>query len=128
MTSHTEELDAEGIPDLDDSLPEKEITGDAQEGLVPPSDHKLAPDDIYARDTLDQRLREEVPDRITAQEEPPRLMDASSDDPEDRSAAETETGDEGGALSPEESAIHVTDEPPGVVDDDRDSYTGEPIP
>jgi hypothetical protein len=129
MASHSEELDAEGIPDLDDSLPEKEITGDAQEGLIPPSDHKLAPDDIYARDTLDQRLREEVPDRISEQdEEAPRLMDSSSDDFEDRSAAETETGDEGGALSAEESAIHVTDEPPGVVDDDRDSYTGEPIP
>ncbi len=128
MASHSDELDAEGIPDLDDSLPEKEITGDAQEGLVPPSDHKLAPDDIYARDTLEQRLREEVPDRIRDQEETPRLMDSSSDDLEDRSAAETETGDEGGGLSPEESAIYVTDEPPGVVDDDRDSYTGEPIP
>jgi hypothetical protein len=128
MASHSEELDAEGIPDLDDSLPEKEITGDAQEGLVPPSDRKLAPDDIYARDTLDQRLREEVPDRIKREDEVPRLMDSGSDDLEDRSAAETETGDEGGALSAEESAIHVTDEPPGVVDDDRDSYTGERVP
>jgi len=128
MASHSEELDAEGIPDLDDSLPEKEITGDAQEGLVPPSDRKLAPDDIYARDTLDQRLREEVPDRIKEEDEAPRLMDSGSDDLEDRSAAETETGDEGGAPSAEESAIHVTDEPPGVVDDDRDSYTGERVP
>src|SRR5438309_1081964 len=92
MASHSEELDAEGIPDLDDSLPEKEITGDAQEGLVPPSDRKLAPDDIYARDTLDQRLREEVPDRIKEEDEAPRLMDSGSDDLEDRSAAETETG------------------------------------
>ncbi len=55
-------------------------------------------------------------------------MDSASDDLEDRSVAETETGDEAGALSAEEAAIQVTDEPPGVVDDDRDSYTGEPIP
>ncbi len=56
MRTHGEELDAEGMPDLDDSLPQKEMTGDAQEGLIPPADHKQAPDDIYAQDTLEQRL------------------------------------------------------------------------
>lgn len=127
MANHSDELDAGGIPDLDDSLPQKERTGDAQEGLVPPADRKQAPDDIYARDTLEQRLREEEPDRVTAFEEAPHLMDPGTDDLEDRSAL-TETGDEGGALSAEESAIHVTDEPEGVVDSDTDSYTGERIP
>jgi hypothetical protein len=127
MRTHGEELDAEGIPDLDDSLPLKEMTGDAQEGLIPPADHKQAPDDIYAQDTLDQRLREELPDRLSRSDDAPHLMDPGSEELQDGSAV-AETGDEAGALSPEESAIHVTAEPGGVVHRDVDSYTGEPIP
>jgi len=110
--THSEDLDAEGIPDLDDELPEKEITGDPQEGMVPPRDYKQAPDDIYARDTLDQRLAEEEPDRLTRPvEESPRLMDPAAGDLEDRDDIETETGDEAGALSAEESAVHLTERP-----------------
>src|SRR6202521_3651430 len=61
-----EDLDSEGQPDLIGALPGKEITGDAQEGEVPPRDYKQAPDDYFHQDTLAERLREEVPDRIRA--------------------------------------------------------------
>lgn len=112
MRTHSEDLDAEGIPDLDDELLEKEITGDPQEGMVPPRDYKQAPDDIYAKDTLDQRLAEEEPDRLgTPQDEFPRLMDPAAGDLEARNAVEIETGDEAGAASPEESAVHVIERP-----------------
>jgi len=38
--SEDEDLDSEGQPDLMGALPQKEITGDAQEGEVPPRDYK----------------------------------------------------------------------------------------
>jgi len=108
---HSEDLDSEGIPDLDDELRAKEITGDPQEGMVPPRDYQQGADDIYARDTLDQRLAEEEPDRLTLPEDSPRLMDPESGDLEDRSEIEPETGDEAGALSAEEAAIHEIKRP-----------------
>ena len=67
--SEDEDLDSEGQPDVMGALPQKEITGDAQEGEVPPRDYKQAPDDYYHQDTLDERLREEVPDRVKADQE-----------------------------------------------------------
>lgn len=111
LGSHSEDLDAEGIPDLDDELPEKEITGDPQEGMIPPRHYMQAAEDQYARDTLDQRLAEEEPDRLTVPEDSPRLMDPEAGDLEDRNEIEAETGDEGGAQSAEESAIHEIKRP-----------------
>src|SRR3989442_4768264 len=75
-----EDLDSEGQPDLIGALPGKEITGDAQEGEVPPREYKQAPDDYWHRDTLDQRLREERPDRVRADDAEVRLVDDESDD------------------------------------------------
>jgi len=108
---HSEDLDSEGIPDLDDELRAKEITGDPQEGMVSPRDYQQGADDIYARDTLDQRLAEEEPDRLTLPEDSPRLMDPQAGDLEDRNEFEPETGDEAGALSAEEAAIHEIKRP-----------------
>jgi hypothetical protein len=108
---HSEDLDSEGIPDLDDELRAKEITGDPQEGMVPIRDYQQGADDVYARDTLDQRLAEEEPDRLTAPEDSPRLMDPVAGDLEDRNDIEAETGDEAGALSAEEAAIHPIERP-----------------
>lgn len=108
---HSQDLDSEGIPDLDDELRAKEITGDPQEGMVPVRDYQQGADDIYARDTLEQRLAEEEPDRLTLPEDSPRLMDPESGDLEDRNEFEPETGDEAGALSAEESAIHEIKRP-----------------
>jgi len=123
--SEDEDLDSEGQPDLMGALHEKEITGDAQEGEVPPRDYKQAPDDYFHQDTLDERLREEVPDRLSADVEEVRLIDDESED--GGGELRSERGDEGGYPSAEEAAMHVVDEAPGAVDKKIDSYTGDPV-
>jgi hypothetical protein len=120
-----EDLDSEGQPDLMGALPQKEITGDAQEGEVPPRDYKQAPDDYFHQDTLDERLREEVPDRLSADVEEVRLIDDESED--GGGELRSEKGDEGGYPSAEEAAMHIVDEAPGAVNKKIDSYTGDPV-
>jgi hypothetical protein len=126
-----EDLDSEGQPDLMGALHQKEITGDAQEGEVAPRDYKQAPDDYFHIDTLDERLREEVPDRVSADVEEVRLLDDESDDGGESDAGggelRSEFGDEGGYPSAEEAAMHVVKEAPGAVSRKIDSYTGDPI-
>jgi hypothetical protein len=123
--SEDEDLDSEGQPDLIGALHEKEITGDAQEGEVPPRDYKQAPDDYFHQDTLDERLREEVPDRLSADVEEVRLIDDESED--GGGELRSEKGDEGGYPSAEEAAMHVVNEAPGAVNKKIDSYTGDPV-
>src|SRR5438445_192795 len=120
-----EELDSEGQPDLEGALPGKEITGDAQEGEIPPGDYQRAIDDRVHIDTLDERLREEVPDRVTADVEEVRLIDDESED--GGGELRSEKGDEGGYPSAEEAAMHIVDNAPGAVDKKIDSYTGDPV-
>jgi hypothetical protein len=123
--SEDEDLDSEGQPDVMGALPQKEITGDAQEGEVPPRDYKQAPDDYYHQDTLDERLREEVPDRVKADQEEVRLLDDEFED--GGGELRSEKGDEGGYPSAEEAAMHVVDDAPGAVNKKIDSYTGDPV-
>jgi hypothetical protein len=122
--SEDEDLDSEGQPDLMGALPQKEITGDAQEGEVPPRDYKQASDDYFHQDTLDERLREEVPDRVRPDAEEVRLVDDESED--GGGELRSEPGDEGGYPSAEEAAMHVVKEAPGAVNRKIDSYTGDP--
>jgi hypothetical protein len=94
-------------------------------------------DDGFHVDTLDDRLREEVPDRVNSDVEEVRLLDDESFDGGGRDAGggpdygggelRSEFGDEGGYPSAEEAAMHVVDEAPGAVKREIDSYTGEPI-
>jgi hypothetical protein len=120
-----EDLDSEGQPDVMGALPQKEITGDAQEGEVPPRDYKQAPDDYYHQDTLDERLREEVPDRVKADQEEVRLLDDEFED--GGGELRSEKGDEGGYPSAEEAAMHIVEDAPGAVNKKIDSYTGDPV-
>lgn len=132
-----EDLDSEGQPDLLGALPGKEITGDAQEGEIPPGDYQRVLDDTVHIDTLDERLREEVPDRVAADVEEVRLLDDESFDGGGRDDGRgpdygggelrSEFGDEGGYPSAEEAAMHVVTEAPGAVSREIDSYTGDPI-
>jgi hypothetical protein len=62
-------LDDEGVPDLEGPLPEKEATGDPQEGLMPPHDRPVAATDWgvtgeeqRAGEPLDRRVAHERPD------------------------------------------------------------------
>jgi hypothetical protein len=123
--SEDEDLDSEGQPDVMGALPQKEITGDAQEGEVPPRDYKQAPDDYFHQDTLDERLREEVPDRVKADVDEVRLLDDEFED--GGGELRSEKGDEGGYPSAEEAAMHVVDDAPGAVNKKIDSYTGDPV-
>lgn len=116
-----EDLDSEGQPDLMGALPAKEITGDAQEGEVPPGDYWKDPDH---RDTLDERLAEERPDIVRADVEEVRLLDEEAEGAGDELS---EFGDEGGYPSAEEAAMHITRRAPGGVDKKIDSYTGDPV-
>jgi hypothetical protein len=120
-----EDLDSEGQPDVMGALPQKEITGDAQEGEIPPRDYKQAPDDYYHQDTLDERLREEVPDRVKADQEEVRLLDDEFED--GGGELRSEKGDEGGYPSAEEAAMHIVEDAPGAVNKKIDSYTGDPV-
>lgn len=116
-----EDLDAEGQPDLEGALESKEITGDAQEGEVPPGDYWKDPDHV---DTLEERLAEERPDIVHADVQEVRPLD---DDIEAGGDELTELGDEGGYPSAEEAALRITRRPPGAVDKEIDSYTGDPV-
>jgi len=62
-------LDDEGIPDLAGPLSEKELTGDPQEGVMPPSDRAhvesdwgVTADEQRISEPLDVRVRHERPD------------------------------------------------------------------
>jgi hypothetical protein len=116
------DLDSEGIPPLEGALPEKEITGDPQEGVWPPRDRPLSP--LLRQDTLDDRLREEVPDRVRPDDKPALLVD---DEAETGDAIDAELSKDEIYPAAEEAAVHVVEEPPGAVDRDTDSYTGEKI-
>jgi hypothetical protein len=116
-----EDLDSEGQPDLEGALAQKEITGDAQEGEIPPGDYWRDPDH---RDTLDERLAEERPDVVRADVDDVRLLDEEAEGEGDEIS---ELGDEGGYPSAEEAAMHITRKPPGAVDKAIDSYTGDPV-
>src|ERR1700736_1178976 len=92
--SEDEDLDSEGQPDVMGALHQKEITGDAQEGEVPPRGYKQAPDDYFHQDTLAERLRDAVPDRVRPDAEEVRLIDDESED--GGGELRSELGDEGG--------------------------------
>jgi len=117
------DLDSEGVPPLEGALPEKEITGDAQEGVWPPRDYSLA-DRVLHSDTLDDRLRAERRDRVRADDPPALLID---DQPETGDGMDAELSDDEVFPAAEEAAVHVVEEPPGAVDRDVDSYTGEKL-
>jgi hypothetical protein len=117
------DLDSEGIPPLEGALPEKEITGDSQEGIWPPRDYSLA-DRLLRPDTLDDRLREERRDRVRPDDQAALLID---DEPETGDDIDAELSDDEAYPAAEEAAVHIAEEPPGAVDRDIDSYTGEKL-
>ena len=62
-------LDSEGVPDLEGPLPEKELTGDPQEGIAPPGDRPRATvewgitaEEQREIEPLDVRIGRELPD------------------------------------------------------------------
>lgn len=112
-------LDDEGVPDLEGPLPQKEATGDPQEGLPPPNDapgpstdRRVTPVEEQRSDTVGERVEREQPDLGEAAPAagPPEQVQMADpqgtrDDVEKEVVAEETTVD--GALDPEEEAMRV---------------------
>jgi hypothetical protein len=126
--------DDEGIPDLDEGLPEKAMTGDAQEGMPLPSDRPASFDfgvtaaEQRQGESISQRVEREEPDptaedarssddQIRADNNPVRLIGEASLDETDLDGeliSDAEPASEGG-MSAEEASVHVVDDAPGAV-------------
>lgn len=124
---------AEGVPDMGYTLEEKEITGDAQEGMDPPRDQPLAVDEFgttaleeVSGEPLDLRLSREEPEVLAAAGTDADESEGSDDpfrtpggvgrlvEPDEGARTDTETdavaadvGTDAGGFSAEEAAMHV---------------------
>ena len=118
MTEDEPTLDEEGVPDLEGPLPEKEATGDAQEGLPPPNeaprasvDHGVTAEEQRHPEALDERLAREEPDVGDPPGAQPREEvqlsdpDGTRDDREKDLMAEDVAAE--GALAPEEQQVRT---------------------
>jgi hypothetical protein len=122
----------EGIPDLDQALPQKEMTGDPQEGLVVPRDDPRAVEDSGTT-AEEQREGETLDERLAREEEEggPGLRESAGTLAEEGSgltdAEKDEVGEQAEAVegrSAEEDALRVEQDAPGGTDG-PDSYVEE---
>jgi hypothetical protein len=128
-------LDDEGMPDLEGPLPQKEATGDPQEGLAPPAevpaslDYGTTAREEHEREPIERRLAREQPDVDDApvgdgDRRAPQLVEedegARTDADADLAATDVDRGL--GGASAEEEAVKVTDEAPGATEDDDPGY------
>jgi hypothetical protein len=126
----------EGLPDHEPPLPQKEATGDAQEGmLISRRDHPRAAASFGTTaaeqregESLDDRVAEEQPD-----EEPAERPQAGRLVEEDRGLIDTEKDEVGleatedtEGLTAEEAAMRVEPEAPGGTEEGSDRYVEEP--
>jgi hypothetical protein len=121
----------EGIPDLDQTLPQKEMTGDPQEGLMVPRDEPRAAEETGTTaeeqregETLDERLAREQQEGPGLREDAGALVedgDGSVDEEKDVVADDVPAPE---GRTAEEAALRVEPEAPGAVDG-PDSYLEE---
>jgi hypothetical protein len=126
MSEHPEDLPWNDVPADSDVYPGSEepdpaeVVGDEDDEAIDDLSYReRRPGDDVHRDTLDERLREEIPDRTFEEQDPeaPELQSPESREAEDLEApaAEKDTGEdpvEEDDEPAEEAAIHV-------VPDDR---------
>ncbi len=116
------ELDAEGIPDLETPI-------NVDEGMIPPRDHPQGVEEFgitaaeqRGDEPLAERVRREEPDvdESTVAQPPDetigsRLVEPGSEDvgllDEEKDAVAMLMGEDDGAQSAEEAAMHITDSP-----------------
>ena|SRR5437868_4760172 len=131
-------MEEEGLPAMQEALPEKEITGDAQDGVAIPADEPQAVEDYgttaaeeAAGEPLDGRLARELPDVLAEADEPAaegeHVDDPYPEDHEERvgrlvesdegahtdldpDAVALDVGTDGGGFSAEERAMRVEPE------------------
>ena len=122
MPNDERTLDEEGVPDLEAPLPEKEATGDPQEGLPPPNerpraslDHGVTAAEQRRPEALEDRLQREQPDvgEAPGAQPEPRVQipdpDGTRDDREKDLVAEDVPAE--GATGPEERSLRTEPEP-----------------
>lgn len=124
-----EPLEAEGVPDLEGPLAEKEATGDPQEGVAPPNYYPKAATDWGTTaeeqrrlEPLDVRLSREEPELAPGDatpdpdewREPIRLIDEGDEDvdleDDEKDLVASESDDEPDDFSAEEAALHIEPE------------------
>jgi hypothetical protein len=115
------DLEAEGIPPLEDPPPGIDEDNDI-EGLVPPGDRPKAatdwgvtPREELLDEPLSDRVKREVPDRVRHVEEPVGRLVAPDEgwleNVDDEPAEVAFETDDDVALSAEEAAMHIIDQP-----------------
>jgi hypothetical protein len=124
----------EGIPDLDQALPQKEETGDPQEGLMVPRDEPRAVEENGTTaeeqregESLDERLAREEGEEGpgsresagTLEEEGSGLTDVEKDEVAEQAEAPEGRSAEEEALRVEPEAPGGTDRPDSYVEEDR---------
>ncbi|HEY3724092.1 MAG TPA: hypothetical protein VGN59_12135 [Acidimicrobiia bacterium] len=123
-------LDEEGIPDLEGPLSEKELTGDAQEGVMPPGNRAHVESDWGI--TTDEQSRSEPLDIRTAHERP----DIGETDPVDEvardlglDAASRESDDPADQIGRDGSDLPPGEELVGddLLDDEEDEEIAEAV-
>lgn len=124
MSMHDDDLDleAEGIPAIEDAPPGLEDGYNQYEGMMPPRDHPVGAEE-FGITAEEERLQEPLAERVLREE--PDVMVGDDDDlvgrlvepdqgvaglDSERDAIASVAGDSD-ALSAEEAAMHVTDLP-----------------
>jgi len=118
------DLESEGVRDDVGPLPEKEMTGDGQEGIIPPGDQPRGAGSFgttaaeqRAGESVEARRAQELPNRYAGRRRDPeveQLVEPGSeefDDVEDQLVGEEEPGDGmPSTRAAEEAAMHIVDE------------------
>ena len=127
-------LDSAGVPDLSGPLPDKEQTGDPQEGGVPPTESRAtferdldeAEREVGGRgESIERRMKRETSDSGGPRDSDAPVVvivdDASDDGIDFEKDLAADYAVEEPSLSAEEAAVHIVDDAPGGVDG-PDSY------
>lgn len=122
MSNDDLDLEAEGIPNIEDAPPGLEDDYNQYEGMMPPRDHPVGAEE-FGVTSEEERLQEPLADRVLREE--PEVTADTGDDPigrlvepdqgvagldSERDAIASESYDSD-ALSAEEAAMHITDLP-----------------
>ncbi|HVF74234.1 MAG TPA: DUF5709 domain-containing protein [Acidimicrobiales bacterium] len=124
MSNDDLDLEAEGIPAIEDAPPGLEDDYNQFEGMMPPRDHPVAAEE-FGITAEEERLQEPLAERVL-REEPDVMADTLDDDSvgrlvepdqgvagldSERDAIASEAFGDTDALSAEEAAMHITDLP-----------------
>lgn len=117
-------FEEEGLPGMQDGLPEKRATGDAQEGIDPPRDYATAVED-YGTTAAEEAAGEPLELRVS-REEPDVL--ARADLPASAPPPQQDPDEPAGRLTAPDQGAHADEEKDAVASDvgtDEGGYAAE---